>query len=246
MLTNELLNYLFDGKPHLIYEPMAAWLGNSRRFTAFVTDFRDKIRKKLRVTRDPETLLDLRLEFETAYLLLQERTLSVAYEPEQSKQVRSPDFAVTYTTSLAFMVEVTRLRTVSKPELSSPTNGVSLEGERLPDAICSKLGQLLPRRGNVLVVGVDTLRLTQTDLQSIILRIQKRAERSDSAFWARYGFPDRAEFFRHYHRLSEVIVRGLERQADQSLVSWVNSQAKHPLPGKVRAALYRGLTQTAG
>src|SRR5918996_1166135 len=103
MLADELLIYLFDGQSHILATPMSAWLGSSRRFTTFVTTFRNKIRKKLRVTKDPETLYDLQLELETAYLLLQERTLNLAYEPEQSKQVRSPDFAVTYTTSLTFM-----------------------------------------------------------------------------------------------------------------------------------------------
>jgi hypothetical protein len=232
MLIDELLTYLFDGQSHVLSAPMRTWL-ESRRFTAFVSTFRDKIRKKLRVTQDRETLYDLRLELETAYLLLHEKTLSLAYEPEQSKQVRSPDFAVTYTTSLTFMVEVTRLR-----EVPSSENDLVLVGERLADAICSKLGQLLPQRSNVLVIGVDSLQLTQSDLQSLMLRIQQRAER-DALYWQRYGFRERADFFRHYQRLSEVLVRGSQLQADQPVITWVNPQAKHPLPSKVRTAIYR-------
>jgi hypothetical protein len=235
MLTDELLIYLLDGKPHLLMEPMAAWLGTSRRFAAFVTTFRDKIRKKLRVTKDQETLYDLRLELETAYLLLQERTLNLAYEPEQSKQVRSPDFAVTYTTSLTFMVEVTRLRGVITGEIVP-------EGERLTDAICSKLGQFLPKFGHILIIGVDGLYMTQSDLQALMLRLQQRAERSDSTFWQRYGFRDRTSFFQNYQRLSEVIVRGSKWQADASVITWINPQARYPLPGKVRTALYRSHT----
>src|SRR5262245_29015577 len=177
MLIDELLSYLFDGKSHSLTTPMKTWLASSRRFTAFVTAFRNKIRKKLRVTQDQETLYDLRLELETAYLLLQERTLSLVYEPEQSRQVRSPDFAVTFTSSLTFMVEVTRLR--SDEEKTS----VSLVGERLADTVCSKLGQLLSQRSNVLIVGVDTLSLTQSDLNTAMLRVQQRAERDDSTFW---------------------------------------------------------------
>jgi hypothetical protein len=72
MLTDELLSYLFDEQPHLLPQPMAPWLASSRRFTAFATTYRDKIRKKVRVTQDQESRLDLRLELETAYLLLQE------------------------------------------------------------------------------------------------------------------------------------------------------------------------------
>lgn len=234
--VNELLVYLFDSQPHLLAAEMETWLASSRRFTAFATAFRDKIRKKIRVTQDSETLQDLRLELETAYLLLQEKPLSLSYEPEHSKQIRSPDFAVTYTTSMTFMVEVTRLRAGSFPS-SDPILGP--EGERLADAICSKLGQFLPQRANVLIVGVDVFGRTQIDIQSIMLRIQQRAERNDSVFWQRYGFQDRADFFRHYQRLSEILLRGSQLQLGESLVTWSNPQAKHPLPSKVRTSLYR-------
>jgi hypothetical protein len=234
MLVEELVTYLFDGRPHILAEAVGSWLASSRRFSAFVTRFRDKIRKKLRVTQDQETLYDLRLELETAYLLLQERSLSLVYEPEQAQRKRSPDFAVTFTSSLTFMVEVTRLR----------RTGTQTEDERLADAICTKLGQLLPQRSNVLIVGVNAFRLESRDLQAIMLRIQQRAERSDSPFWERYGFRERADFFRHYQRLSEVLLRGSPWQADQPLIVWVNPQAKYPLPGKVRTALHRSLSIT--
>jgi hypothetical protein len=234
MLTAELLTYLFDGQPHLLVEPMETWLRASRRYTAFVTTFRNKIRKKLRVTHDQETLYDLRLELETAYLLLQERSLSLSYEPEHSGPGRSPDFAVSYTTSLTFMVEVTRIRGVP-----SATNETPQEGERLTDAICSKLRQCLAQRANVLIVGFDALRFTQPDLQSILLRAQQRAEGSDSTFWQRYGFRERADFFQHYQRLSEILVRPSRLHANEPTIVWVNPQAKHPLPGKARTALHR-------
>ena len=234
MLVEELLTYLFDGRPHVFAEQTKRWLESSRRFAAFARDFRDKIRKKLRITQDPETLQDLRLELETAYLFLQEKTLSIVYESEHNKLVRSPDFAVTYTTSLTFMVEVTRLRSVP-----SADSDISLQSERLADAICSKLGQLLPQRSNILIVGVDAPRFTQNDLLATMLRIQQRAERSDPAFWQRYGFRERADFFRHYQRLSEVLLRGFPLQADQPLVVWINPQAKYALPGKVQTALHR-------
>jgi hypothetical protein len=239
MLINELLHFLFDGQSHLLAEPLATWLGSSRRFSAFVNTFRDKIRKKLRVTQDQETLQDLRLELETAYLLLQERNLNVAYEPEHSGSGRSPDFAVTFTTSLTFMVEVTRLRGIAKGTTPSSDNGPSLEEERLTDAICSKLGQLLPQRSNVLIVGVDAPCVSQNDLRTLMLRLQQRAEARDSILWQRYGFRERADFIRHYQRLSEVIVRESQWQAEQTAVVWVNPQAKHPFPSRVHTALYR-------
>src|SRR5919108_5129234 len=110
-VIDELLTYLFDGQPHVFAEPIAAWLASSRRFTAFINTHHTKIRKKLRVAQGSENLRDLQLELETAYLLLREQSLSLAYEPQHPDLGRSPDFAVSFTTSLVFMVEVTRLRT---------------------------------------------------------------------------------------------------------------------------------------
>jgi hypothetical protein len=235
MQVDELQSYLFDGQTHTMAPAMKEWLASSRRFTAFATTFRDKIRKKVRTTQDPETLQDLRLELETAYLLLQEQPFSLVYEP-QCAQRRCPDFAVTFTTSLTFMVEITRLRSVLLPDQPFTTaTGV----EPLAEAIFSKLGQLLPQQGNVLIVGVDSLHMTQSDLQAAMLRIQQRAERSDPVFWQRYRFRDRSDFFRHYQRLSEVLVRESQQLSDGSTVAWVNLQAKDPLPGKVRTSLYR-------
>jgi hypothetical protein len=231
MLTRELHTYLFDGQPHTLSAPMDGWLASSRRFSVFVADTREKIRKKLRVTRDAETLQDLRLELETAYLLLQEKSLSLVYEPPCG-QGRCPDFAVSFTTSMTFMIEVTRLRTVQ-------IGAVSPESDPLTDAICSKLGQLVPQQSNVLIAGMDLLYLTPTDLENTMLRLQRRAEGNDATFWQRYRFQDRADFFRHYQRLSEVLIRGSALQAGKPVISWVNRQAKYPLPSKVRTALYR-------
>ena len=243
MLIDELLKYLFDGKPHLLAAPMATWLASSRRFTAFVNTFRNKIRKKLRSTQEMERLLDLRLELETAYLLLQERSLSLVYEPPTGGQSRAPDFAVTYTTSTSFMVEVTRglaqAQELEPPPQVAPIR--SLAGEWLADMVCSKLSQLLPKHTNILLVGVESPWLTQDSLRAAMLNLQQRAERNDAAIVQRNGFRDRAHFFQHYQRLSELLVRGPRLQADEPLIGWVNPQAKYPLSGKVRTVLYRSL-----
>ena len=116
------------------------------------------------------------------------------------------------------------------------------EGGQLADAVCSKLGQLLPQRSNVLVVGADRLRLTQQDLRAAMLRIQQRAERNDPALWRRYPFEDRADFFQKYQRLSEVLLRESQMQKGRAPVVWVNPQARYALPSKVRTALYRSQT----
>lgn len=241
MLTDELLTTLFDGQSHLLAGHMAAWLASSRRFTAFVTTHHTKIRKKLRTAQDPESLRDLQLELETAYLLLRERSLSLVYESGHPQHRRSPDFAVTFTTSLEFMVEVTRLR-AAQPRIPNTTLPVPLLGDRFSDMVCSKLGQLLTQRSNLLLVGVEAPHLTQRDLHTAMLRIQQRVEGSDSTVVQRYGFRDRADFFRHYQRLSALLVRGTTLHAGEPVVVWVNPQAKYPLPAKVRTALARSHT----
>src|SRR5262245_26917816 len=133
-LIDDLLNYLFDGQSHPLFAPIAGWLGASRRFTNFADAFRDKIRKKLRTMQEPERLQDLQLELETAYLLLRERSLNLVYEP-QLGGVRFPDFEVSFTTSLTFMVEVTRVRTLAR------TTSLPNMSERIADTMCDKLGQ---------------------------------------------------------------------------------------------------------
>jgi hypothetical protein len=248
---DELLTSLFDGQSNLLTEPMTAWLDSSRRFTAFVTLFHDKIRKKLRTTPDPESLLDLWLELETAYLLLQERSLNVVYEPQLAGKVRGPDFAVTHTSGLTFMVEVTRLRgggDGSQAAAQEPRSGIlvpdaspelPLVSEHLSETIYSKLGQLLPKHANVLIIGVEGSHLTAGELRSLMVRIQQRAEHVDDVFWQRRRFRDRSDFFHSYQRLSEVLVRGSQLQADNALAVWVNPLAKHPLAGRVQTVFHR-------
>jgi len=250
--TDELLTYVFIGQPHSLAPSMTRWLASSRRFTAFVSTFRDKIRKKFRATRDPESLLDLRLELETAYLLLQERSLSLVYEPEQTGHVRGPDFAVSFTTSLTFMVEVTRLRVeIQEPVREAATGNsapvTSILGLHVVDTVCSKLGQLSQQRSNTLMIGVETLAMTQDELRAVMLQAQQRAERNDPAFLQRYRFRDRSDFFRYYQRLSEILVRGTELQIDKPpFIVWANPQAKHPLPTKVRTTLYNSQVDSFG
>jgi hypothetical protein len=241
MLINELLTYLFDGKPHLLAEPMSTWLASSRRFAAFVNAHHTKIRKKLRVAQGEENIRDLQLELETAYLLLRERSLSLAYEPQHPELGRSPDFAVTFTTSFTFMVEVTRMRTAQSKSTTSiqETSSGTLSSDRFTDMLCSKLGQLLSKRGNLLLIGVESSPLADYDLRAIMLRIQQRAESNDSTVIHKHGFRDRADFFQHYQRLNAILVRQIPLQASESVLIWNNPQTKYPLPAKVYTALSR-------
>lgn len=233
MLIDELLTSLFDGQAHILAESMATWLTSSRRFTDFVQTHHTKIRKKIRTTQDAETLRDLQLELETAYLLLRERSLSLKYEPQHPDLGRSPDFAVNFTTSLTFMVEVTRMRGILAGQLFN---------DRFTDIVCSKLGQLLTQRSNLLVVGLEAPHLTQSDVHAIMLRLQKHAEGNDASVVQRYRFRDRTDFFNRYQRLSGILVRGIPHQVGASVILWDNPQTKYPLPAKVRTAVSRSHT----
>jgi len=233
MSADELLVTLFDGKPHALAAPMGEWLASSRRFATFVSENQTKIRKKLRSTEEREAARDLALELETAYLLLRERSLSLVYEPPPRASTRHPDFAVSFTTSLTFMLEVTRLR--------SDESGRSFE-ERLIDAVCGKLGQLAPGSGNVLLVGVDGRSVDVSELRAILLRLQQRAERSEAWLMQRYGFRERAEFFQHYYRLSALFVRPIPLKPGAAASMWENPQGRHLLTPKARTALARSHT----
>ena len=171
MNIDDLHTYLFSGDPHPLQPQLTIWLRTSRRFTAFVTAAKSKIRKKLRGAQDLESAADLRLELETAYLLLQERPFSLEYEPQLQGKPRQPDFAVTYTTHSTLMLEVTRLR--FQTDMFKP--------ERLADTICGKLGQLLPGRGNVLLVGSPTP-VTQLELHAACRNEPSAATLTSSSF----------------------------------------------------------------
>ncbi|GAB4130445.1 MAG: hypothetical protein Fur005_16720 [Roseiflexaceae bacterium] len=175
MLNDELVRYLFDNRPHPLTEVVAGWLGSLRPFATFAHTFRDKIRKKLRSIQTEDGILDLRLELEVAFLLLHERSFSLAYEPQPPGLVRGPDFAVTYTTSHTFMLEITRLRaeilaqsgTADLAGVQSPNWLVS---ERVGQTIAGKLGQLLPQQSNVLLIGVEGGSLTTATLHAAMIR----------------------------------------------------------------------------
>ena len=156
----------------------------------------------------------------------------LVYEPQLGLKQRGPDFAVQFTTSLTFTLEVTRLRPAPQTSLEAAREG-------LIEAICSKLGQLVAQQPNVLVIGLDDERFTIDELRSTLLQLQQRAERSDALIIERHRFRDRAEFFQQYGRLSEILVRDRILQSEARGQAWANPQARYPLPSKARTALYR-------
>ena len=234
--VHELHSYLFDEAVHPLSFQMNQWLVNSQRFATFTHDTKSKIRKKLRPASDAEQVAGLAFELETVFLLLQEPTLDVIYEPRVSGQARHPDLAVSFKTHTTVMLEVTRLRGMQQDK-----GAATLEPKRIADVVGGKLSQLMPQHSNVLLIGFPPPLLSEDELRTALLELQRRAERGDDTLFKRARARDRRHFFSYYGRLSEVLVCELPRAKHRPLSVWKNPQAKHPLCQKVCNTLYRSL-----
>lgn len=246
-MNEQLLGYLFDDKPHNLIMPMKNWINLSPRFKAFANTYRDKIRKKIRVTQSHTGVKDLEVELEIAYWLLQEQRFAISYEPYSSEKTRGPDFAVTFK-SMTFNVEVTRMSFRETEQLLSPTPSDAtsplpdpqLVGSRLMDTVCDKLGQMRPGMVNVLIVVINNNFARMLDINRVMVQLRERAERKEASLFGRYGFVHTADFFKYYLRLSGVVIRAPDDQdgATRSIL-WVNNQAKHAMPNPIQTIFQR-------
>jgi hypothetical protein len=133
-IVDELLSYIFGDATDFFAAQVADWALSSKRFRTFALTYRDKIRKKIRGTRDPEGLRDLQFELATAYFLLQEQQFTVEYEKFGTGKQRTPDFSVTYRTNTIFNVEVKRLRFASQESEADTQPAVAVSPAGLPTA----------------------------------------------------------------------------------------------------------------
>lgn len=236
----DLLAYLFEGQPHLLSQVFLQWMETSPRFTAFVEIYRDKIRKKIRVTHAPESILDLGSELEVAYCLLNSRKLTVAYEPYASANKRSPDFAVTYRANLVFNVEVARIR-VDENEVNSAAIGkaihISRKEERILRVLLDKLEQLQPGMANLLAINTHQELARSVDLTGLMQAVKTRAEGRDPSFYAASRYTSPADFYKDFLHLNGILLWAAETQL------WVNKQARIGLPEKVVRLVSQSLTQ---
>jgi hypothetical protein len=221
----DLIAYVFEGQPHRLSGVLRQWMETSSRFTAFVETYRDKIRKKIRVTRDPDSILDLRGELEVAYGLLYDRRLAVAYEPYASAKRRGPDFAVTYKVNLRFNIEVARIRMEPHGD-----NQVDLprKEERLLRVMLDKMGQMQPGMPNLLVIHTGEELARAINLGMLMQEVKTRAERKDPSFYHlanRYNSP--ADFYKNFLHLTGILLWAVDAQL------WVNKQARPVLAEKV-------------
>lgn len=220
----DILAYIFDGKTHLLSKDLSHWVETSARFAAFVETYRDKIRKKIRVIQNPESFLDLRCELETAYRLLNDRRLALAYEPYASAKLRGPDFAVTYRANLTFNIEVARIRV----EESMPgAAALERKQERVVSVLLDKLGQMQPAMPNLLLIQTREELAESFDLGALMQKIKIRAESKGSTLFAASRYSNSANFFRDFLHLNGVLLWAAGTQL------WINKQARLALPEKV-------------
>jgi hypothetical protein len=223
---DDLITYLFEGRPHRLTGSLRQWLEASPRFTAFVEIYRDKIRKKVRVTREPESILDLLGELEVAYCLLDDRRLEVAYEPYASVKRRGPDFAVTYRSNLVFNIEVSRIRMEESVETG---NAIDLQRkeERILRTVLDKLGQMQPGMANLLVIHTREDLAGSINLGQLMQAMKTRVDRKDPSFFSLTRYTTPAAFYKDFLRLNGILLWSAEAQL------WVNKGARPALPEKV-------------
>lgn len=220
----DLMDYVFEEQPHLLSETLLEWMETSSRFTTFIETYRDKVRKKVRITREPESMLDLRGELEIAYCLLNDRRLTVAYEPYASKQGRSPDFAVTYRENTVFNIEVARLRV---EQIEADDIGLPQVEERILRILLDKLGQMLPGMPNLLVIHTGQELVDTIDLNGLMQMVKIRVEKKDPSFYAISRFINPAAFYKEFLNLNGILLWAVDAQL------WVNKQARPGLAEKV-------------
>lgn len=227
-LTDELLDYIFDGRESILYDEFTEWVRDSRRFRTFADGHRNKIRSKLRAVRDEGGLWDLRAELETAALLLREERFNLAYESYAASKQRGPDFTVTFKSHTLFNVEVRRIRNV-EPDDASADARIG----KLVNVLSDKVRQMPPSIANFLWLTAER-EISGADLEQAVHTIRRLFERRAETYFADRGYESAAAFARFYRRLSGVVVR-----YSGECVIWLNPTARHPVPAAIVTAIRR-------
>jgi hypothetical protein len=225
---DDLLNDIFDGQKPALYHEFAGWVRGSRRYRAFATSYRVKIRAKLKKVGGSGGMNDLRAELATAALLLREERFSLEYEKYAATKQRGPDFTVTYRTHTPFNVEVRRIRSV---ELEG--ENVEARSFKLMAVLCDKVQQMPPSIVNLLWLTAER-EISEDDLTRAVNTLRQMAERKEEDFFTRRGFKNAADFLKQYQHLSGIVLH-----QSGATVLWLNSLARHRVPSEIVAAMQR-------
>ncbi|MBL8166383.1 MAG: hypothetical protein JNJ61_30640 [Anaerolineae bacterium] len=226
---DDLLTYIFDGQNPALYAEFEGWVRESRRYKAFATTYRSKIRTKLKQAHDEAMVKDVRAELEVAALLLREERFMLEYEKYAASKQRGPDFTVMFRTHTPFNVEVRRVRGVELED------GDDARITKLMAVLCDKVGQMPPSIVNLLWLTTERA-LTEADVARSGRTLLQLAERKEELFFTRRGFESAAEFLKAYQRLSGIVV-----WQPGAPVLWPNALARHKTPPDIMTALLRVL-----
>lgn len=223
--VDRLVAYLLEGVVRLPPEDLdgdlGRWLAASSRFLAFTEVHRDKIRRKLRGASELGARGDVRAELETAFLLLTDRRISLAFEAYGSGR-RGPDFTATFRAAHHFNVEVTRPR---------PRNEDADRASAIVHAVLGKLHQLPADAPNVLLVATG-LATSGEEIAGTMRGLKLRAERRDEHLFAGRGLSP-GDFQTLYRRLAVLLVANA---SGPGVYAWSNPEARRRLPDGAAAA----------
>ena len=224
---DELIGYIFtQEKSSALAHELEGWLNQSRRFKVFAEKYKDKIRRKHRLSENDASLKDLRFELETAALLLREERFTLEYEKYAALKQRGPDFTVTFRTHTPFNVEVRRIRNAELDERNAEA-----QVGKLMTVLCDKVGQMPPGIVNLLWMNAEQ-DVAETDLIGATTELRQRAERKVEEYFTRRGFKNAADFLKQYQQLSGIVLR----QEGGSII-WLNSLARHKAASEIVTAI---------
>jgi hypothetical protein len=241
--VERLARYLFDGAsapvdgegavtvlPPAVAVPfeieLAGWLAASARYRAFVEANRDKIRKKLRTTPDPEARRDVRAELLTARLLVADRRIQLGFETYGSGKA-GPDFTVSFPGERSFNLEVTRPRRAPEAGLESQ--------------LLAKLRQLPAGAPNAVLLTIDGGRVDAADVDGAVHTLRRLADRRDDLFFTGRGFEGARGFYDRFLRLGGVFLFGEAWAGEPRAELWINRSARIVLPERPARACLQAL-----
>ena len=225
---DELLDTIFDGQKPALYPEFEGWVRGSRRYKAFASTYRDKIRTKLRNVRDEAGLKDVRAELETAARLLHDERFTLEYEKYAASKQRGPDFTVTFRTHTPFNVEVRRIRFLELDE-----GDTEAQISKVMAVLCDKVGQMPSGIINLLWLIAER-ELSEADLTRAVTTLRQLAERKTEAFFTRRGFESAAAFLKQYRQLGAIVLH----QSGENVI-WLNSLAQRKTLPEIVNALKR-------
>jgi len=210
-----------------ITDELAGWLVGSPRFRAFAEAHRDKIRKKFRGATDPDSVRDVRAELRTAWLLVADRRIDLAFEAYGSGKT-GPDLTVTFRGARSFNIEVTR------PHRTPDASGLGA-------SLLAKLRQLPPSVPNAVLFATDGATAVALDVDAAARMLRSRADAKEETFFSSRGFDGTRAFYDRYLRLSAVFVVAEAGAGESRAAVWVNRSARIPMPEAAGRAVLRCL-----